>query len=144
MLNGQRRIIVFNGADTMAERRSEALRLMRAAFHDFGVSRIAAAGEQVGEAQVRLGGRGTVPLLAQQDIVVGGPRNIQSGLSASIVYQGPLPSPIAEGAVVAHLIVEGPGFETQRFPLVAGRRVGRANWFSRAFEGLRLTLLGPS
>src|SRR5690606_36504874 len=34
VLNGQRRIIVFNGLRTMAERRSEAIRIMRAAFHD--------------------------------------------------------------------------------------------------------------
>ena len=33
--------------------------------------------------------------------------------------------------------------ETQRFELVAERKVGKANWFSRAFEGLRLTFFGP-
>lgn len=143
-LDGRRRIIVFNGASSMAERRSEAVRLMRAAFHDFALTRVASAGEQVGEAEVRLGGRRTVPLIAQGDIVVGGTRAVQSGLSASIVYEGPLQSPIREGDVVAQLVIEGPGFETQSFPLAAGRRIGRANWFSRAFEGLRLTLLGPS
>lgn len=144
LLNGQRRIIVFNGMNTMAERRSEAIRLMQAAFHDFSITRLAAAGDQVAEAEVRMGGRRTVPLLAQSDIIVGGPRGIQSGLRASVVYNGPLPSPIREGDVVARLVVEGPGYQTQEFPLTAGRRVGRANWFSRAFEGLRLTLFGPS
>ena len=44
---------------------------------------------------------------------------------------------------MAHLVVEGPGYETQSFPLVAGRNVGKANWFSRAWEGLRLTVFGP-
>lgn len=144
LLNGQRRIIVFNGMNTMAERRSEALRLMQAAFHDFSVARLASAGDAIGEAQVRLGGRRTVPLVATQDIIVGGPRGVQSTLTATIVYNGPLPSPIREGEEVARLVIEGPGFETQSFPLAAGRKIGRANWFSRAFEGLRLTLLGPS
>jgi len=143
-LDGRRRIIVFNGARSMAERRSEAVRLMRAAFHDFALTRVASAGDQVGEAEVRLGGRRTVPLVAQGDIIVGGTRAVQSGLRASIVYDGPLQSPIREGDVVAQLVIEGPGFETQSFPLAAGRKIGRANWFSRAFEGLRLTLLGPS
>jgi serine-type D-Ala-D-Ala carboxypeptidase (penicillin-binding protein 5/6) len=143
VLNGQRRLIVFNGLPTMAARREEGIRIMRAAFHDFGVTQVAAAGEQVGEAEVRLGGRRTVPLVAQSDIIVGGPRGVQSTLIATIVYDGPLPSPIKEGDVVARLVVQGPGFETQSFPLAAGRRVGRANWFSRAFEGLRLTLFGP-
>jgi serine-type D-Ala-D-Ala carboxypeptidase (penicillin-binding protein 5/6) len=144
VLNDERRIIVFNGLPTMASRNTEAQRLMRMAFNDFAMTTLAEAGAQVGEAQVRLGGRSTVPLLAQDDIVVGGTRAVQNGLSAHIVYEGPIHPPIAEGSVVAHLVVEGPGFDTQQFPLVAGRRVGKANWFSRAWEGLRLTLFGPS
>ncbi|MBL8531300.1 MAG: D-alanyl-D-alanine carboxypeptidase [Hyphomonadaceae bacterium] len=144
LVNGQRRIIVFNGLPTMAARRSEAIRLMRSAFSDFALTRVATAGEQVGEAQVRLGGRATVPLVAQGDIVVGGTRAIQNGLTATIVYNGPLPSPVREGDVVARLVIEGPGFQTEEFPLAAGRNVGRANWFSRAWEGLRLTLFSPS
>lgn len=141
--NDQRRIIVFNGLPSMAARNTEAQRLMRAAFNDFAIAQIATAGEQIGEARVRLGGRATVPLVAQQEIVIGGPRGVQEGLTAHIVYDGPLPAPIAEGAVVARLVIEGPGFQTQEFPLVAGRRVGRANWFVRAWEGLRLSLFGP-
>lgn len=144
VLNGQRRIIVFNGTNSMAQRRSEAQRIMSAAFHDFGVTRLAAAGEEIGEAEVRLGSRPNVALVAQSDIAIGGPRAVQSGLSAHIVYDGPLAAPIAEGDVVARLVVEGPGFETQEFPLAAGRRVGRANPFARAWEGLRLTLFGAS
>lgn len=143
VLNGQRRIIVFNGLPTMAARNSEAQRLMRAAFNDYAVAQVAAAGEQVGEARVRLGSRRAVPLVAQSGIVIGGPRGIQEGLTAHIVYEGPLRPPIAKDQVVARLVIEGPGFETQEFPLAAGRRVGRANWFARAWEGLRLTLFGP-
>jgi D-alanyl-D-alanine carboxypeptidase (penicillin-binding protein 5/6) len=143
VLNGQRRIIVFNGLPTMAARNSEAQRLMRAAFNDYAIAQIAAAGEEVGEAQVRLGSRRTVPLVTQRNIIIGGPRGVQDGLSAHIVYDGPLRPPIAEGQVVARLVIEGPDFQTQEFPLAAGRRIGRANWFSRAFEGLRLTLFGP-
>lgn len=143
VLNGQRRIVVFNGLPTMAARNSEAQRLMRAAFNDYSVAQVAAAGEEVGEAQVRLGSRRTVPLVAQGDIIIGGPRGVREGLSAHIVYDGPLRPPIAKGQVVARLVIEGPNFQTQEFPLAAGRKIGRANWFSRAFEGLRLTFFGP-
>lgn len=143
VLNGERRIIVFNGLPTMAARNSEAQRLMRRAFNDFALTTLAEAGAEVGEAQVRLGGRRTVPLLAQNNIVIGGTRAVQAGLTAHIVYEGPIHPPIRRGAVIAHLVVEGPGYETQRFPLTAGRNVGKANWFSRAWEGLRLTFFGP-
>jgi D-alanyl-D-alanine carboxypeptidase (penicillin-binding protein 5/6) len=143
VLDGERRIIVFNGLPTMAARNSEAQRLMRRAFNDFALTTLAEAGAQVGEARVRLGGRSTVPLLAQNNIVIGGTRAVQAGLSAHIVYDGPIHPPIRRGDVVARLVVEGPGYETQSFPLTAGRNVGKANWFSRAWEGLRLTFFGP-
>jgi serine-type D-Ala-D-Ala carboxypeptidase (penicillin-binding protein 5/6) len=144
VLNNERRIIVFNGLRSMAERRGEAVRLMGAAFHDFSARRLYEAGAQVGEAQVRLGSRRAVPLLAQGEIAVGGSRAVQIGLNAHIVYNGPLPAPIKQGDVLANLVIEGPGYETQRFPLVAGRKIGRANPFARAWEGLRLTLFGAS
>lgn len=144
VLNGQRRIIVFNGMPTMAARRAEADRMMRAAFFDFSVTRLAEAGAEMGEAQVWLGGRRAVPLVAQQPIVLGGPRGVQTGLSAHIAYDGPLRAPIREGDVVARLVVEGPGFPAREFPLAAGRNIGRANPFARAWTGLRLTLFGGS
>jgi len=143
-LNGQRRIIVFNGMSSMAARRAEADRLMRAAFFDFSVTQLADAGAQMGEAQVWLGGRRTVPLVTQHPIIVGGPRGVQTGLSAHIVYNGPLRAPIKQGDVVARLVIEGPGFPTQEYPLAAGRKIGRANWFARAWTGLGLTLSGGS
>jgi D-alanyl-D-alanine carboxypeptidase (penicillin-binding protein 5/6) len=142
--NGQRRIVVFNGLPTMASRTSEAQRLMRSAFNDYNLVTIARRGEQVGEARVRLGSRRNVPLVAERDIVIGGSRTAQEGVTAHIVYTGPLRPPIRKGDVVARLVVAGPNFPTQEFPLAAGRKIGRANWFSRAFEGLRLTLFGPS
>jgi serine-type D-Ala-D-Ala carboxypeptidase (penicillin-binding protein 5/6) len=141
--DGQRRIIVFNGLPTMATRNSEAQRLMRSAFADYALRTIATAGEQVGEAQVRLGSRRSVPLIAQDDIIIGGERGAQQNLTAHVVYDGPLAPPIREGDIVARLVIEGPNFERQEYPLAAGRRVGRANWFAQAWEGLRLTLFGP-
>jgi serine-type D-Ala-D-Ala carboxypeptidase (penicillin-binding protein 5/6) len=143
VLNDERRIIVFNGLPTMASRNTEAQRLMRRAFNDFALTTLAERGAEVGEAQVYLGGRRTVPLVAQDRIVIGGTRAVQEGLTARIVYDGPIHPPIREGDVIARLVVEGPGYQTQEFPLAAGRRVGKANWFSRAWEGLRLTLSGP-
>lgn len=138
-LNGERRIIVFNGTATMAERRSEAARLMRAAFYDYDVVRLAEAGAPIGEAEVYLGGRSRVPLMSTRPIVIGVPHRVRDGLTAHIRYQGPLRAPIARGQEVARLVVEGPGFPRREYPLVAQRRVGGANWFAQAWVGLMRT-----
>lgn len=140
--NGHRRIIVFNGLHSMADRRTVAVQLMRAAFEQYATSRIARRGQQLGEAQVYLGSTTRAPLVAQSDIVVGGPQAVLSGLRARIIYNGPLRAPIPRGQVVAHLVVEGPGYQTTRFPLVTPQRIGGANWFAQAWEGLHVTFSG--
>ncbi|HET9230248.1 MAG TPA: D-alanyl-D-alanine carboxypeptidase family protein [Vitreimonas sp.] len=141
--DGQRRIIAFNGLPTMASRNSEAQRLMRAAFNDYAMTTFAEAGAEIGEARVRLGSRRMVPLVTEREITIVGSRGAQENLTAHVVYDGPLAPPIRRGQVVARLVVEGPGMQPQEFPLQAGRRVGKANWFARAWEGLRLTFFGP-
>ena len=142
--NGVRRIIVFNGMHSMAERRSEALEMMHSAFEQYALKHLARAGAQMGEAQVYLGSQATVPLVTPRDITLGGTQAMLAGLSAHIVYQGPLRAPIRQGQEVARLVVEGPGFRTQEFPLTAGRAIGGANWFVEAWEGLRRTLFHAS
>lgn len=144
VLNDQRRIIVFNGTRTMAERRSEALRLMRAAFHDYEVIALAEPNAVVGEAAVYLGGRNTVPLVAPGGVYVGATHAARAGLTAHISYQGPIRAPIAQGQEVAKLVVEGPGFPRREYPLVAGRRIGGANWFAQAWTGIMRTFGGGS
>lgn len=140
-LNGQRRIIVFNGLPTMAARSVEAQRLMRAALFDFNVTSLFAKDAVVGQADVWLGSRPQVPLVASEAISIAAHRSVRAGMSAHIVYEGPLPAPIAKGAVVAKLVVEGPGVR-QEFPLVAGARVGRANPFAKAAFGLQRLMGG--
>ncbi len=135
IINGQRRIVVLNGLATNAARTDEAKRLMNTAFYDFSITPLFAKDAVVGEAEVWLGGRKTVPLVASQAIAIGAHRAVRAGMKATVVYNGPLAAPIKKGDVVARLVVEGPGVR-QEYPLVAGARVGRANPFARAGFGL--------
>lgn len=143
-IGNARRIIVYNGMHSMAERKSEGLRLMHAAFEQFALRNVAQHGQTLGQAQVYLGSSSTVPLVTPDDITLGGSQASLTGLSAHINYRGPLRPPIKQGDVIAHLVIEGPGREPQEFPLVAGRAIGGTNWFSQAWEGLRRTLFHAS
>ena len=136
VINGQRRIIVINGLHTERARAEEAKRLMNAAFYDFTVISLYAKDATVGQADVWLGSRPQAPLVATQAIAIGMHRSIRAGMKATIVYNGPLTAPIKQGAIVAHLVVDGPGVH-QEFPLAAGARIGRANPFARAGFGLQ-------
>lgn len=140
-LNGQRRIIVFNGLTSMAARSVEAQRLMRAALFDFNVTSLFAKDAVVGQADVWLGSRAQVPLVSSEAISIAAHRSVRAGMSAYIVYDGPLQAPIKKGAVVAKLVVEGPGVRHE-FPLAAGSKVGRANPFAKAMFGLQQLMGG--
>lgn len=141
--NDQRRIIVFNGTRSMAERSSEAQRLMRSAFLDYSVVTLAPAGGVLGDSEVWMGSAPTVKLAAKDPITVAVANTVRPFLKAAIVYKGPVEAPIAKGAQVATLVVEGPGVR-QEFPLVAAEGVDRANPFSRAMFGLGRLLGGGS
>lgn len=143
VVDGHRRIIVFNGARTMAERRATAIAMMRSAFFDYQVRALYAAGQPIGEAQVWLGARRTTPLVSATPIFVAARQSVLSGLTATIVYEGPVPAPIAADQVIAHLVIEGPGFETVQFPLTAQAAVARANPFARAIAGIGIAFGGP-
>ena len=135
-INGQRRIIVINGLPTERARAEEAKRLINAAFYDFSVTSLYAKDAVVGQADVWLGSRPRATLVATRPISIGAHRSVRAGLKATIVYNGPLAAPIKKGAIVARLVVDGPGVH-QEFPLAAGERIGRANPFARAAFGLQ-------
>jgi D-alanyl-D-alanine carboxypeptidase (penicillin-binding protein 5/6) len=140
--DGQRRIIVFNGARSMQDRASIAEQLMASAFSDFVVRRVYAAGETVGSVPVRLGSRRTVDAITTSDIFIAAPRSAFSQLSATLEFTGPLRPPVDKDSSVATLVVEGAGLPPQRFPLVAARRIGHADPFSRAAAGLGVLIGG--
>jgi serine-type D-Ala-D-Ala carboxypeptidase (penicillin-binding protein 5/6) len=140
-LNGQRRIVVFNGLNSMAERAAEGKRLMRAAFYDFAVTKLYADGDSVAEADVWLGAKKKVPLVATSPITIVAHRTVHAGLEARVVYDGPLHAPVKKGDVVARLVIEGGGVK-EEFPLAAGEKVSRANPFARAAFGISRTFGG--
>lgn len=137
IVNGKRRIIVFNGAKSLKERGQEANRLMRAAFYDFDAKRLYNKDQQVGEAVVWMGGKKTVPLVATAPVDVGFHRAVKDQIKVRIVYDKPVPAPIKKGDKVATLVISGPGIETQKLPLAAGRNIGRENIFGRAIFGAK-------
>ena len=57
-------------------------------------------------------------------------------MTVSVVYEGPLSAPIAEGDTVARLVVESNGDTIREFPLVAAESVNRKGMFGRAMDAL--------
>ena len=129
--DGRRVVLVLTGLPSARTRSFEARRLLDWAYQSFKNYDLFENGAVVETADVWLGEEETVPLVTERDVRISLPRSSRRGLKAKVVYEGPVPAPIARGAKIASLVVTAPDFKTLEVPLVAGADVDRTGVFGR-------------
>ncbi len=139
---GRRLILVVMGLESKRERAEEAERLLLWGFREFARYRLFQAGEQLDEAEVWMGERPTVPLVAPTEISINLLRASRNGMSVKLLYQSPIPAPIQAGQEVAVLSVEAPGTPPIDFPIIAGANVPEASVLGRMIRGVSALLSG--
>jgi len=133
---GQRRIIVINGMPSSRARALEAERMMRLAFTAFETRTVAVDDKRIAELDVWLGSSRTVGVAMTEDFRVTAHKRAFAKGRSEIVYTGPLKAPIAEGDIVANLVVSLDGKEPIIVPLKATETVEKLGFVGRAIEGL--------
>ena len=132
----KRRIIVVNGLESKSQRRSESLRLMRAAFENFRTYKLYEAGALVGKADVFMGKVPTVNLVTEDAVIIGLERSLRSNMSVEIRVKQEVPAPIAKGDHIADLVIKTPNMPEKTLPLLAESDVKRKSAFGRAVGAL--------
>lgn len=133
--SGQRLVVVVAGIQSEDLRAQTAKDLIEWGFSAFERVQVARQGDLVGSARVQNGDARTVALQAARPVFVNLPVGSQSELEVAITYDGPLHAPIKAGAQVATLMVQVPGAEPARIPLVAEQSVGEAGVLMRIWNG---------
>jgi len=133
---GQRLVVVVAGVDREDMRSQTASGLVEWGFSAFDRVQVARQGERVGSARVQSGVVRSVALRTVRPVFVNVPSGSQSDVKLSIAYNGPLHAPIEAGAQVATLVVQVPGGEPARIPLVAEDSVGKAGFMMRIWNGI--------
>ena len=129
---GDRRVIfVISGLGSSAARAAEAEKITSWAFRQFALKTVARAGTRLAEAEVFMGAAGTVGLVPAADLRLLVPALVQDGITAEVVYTGPLIAPVARGAQVAELVIHIPELSEQRIPLLAEADVPRGGFLTR-------------
>jgi D-alanyl-D-alanine carboxypeptidase (penicillin-binding protein 5/6) len=129
---GERRIIfAISGLASDKERAEEAERIATWAFRQFSLKTVAKARVKVADAEVFMGEAETVGLVPAEDVRLLLPAMAQDGLSADVIYSGPLSAPIAKGAVLAELVIRIPDLPEHRIPLVAEADVAKGGFMKR-------------
>ncbi|HVL79497.1 MAG TPA: D-alanyl-D-alanine carboxypeptidase family protein [Sphingomicrobium sp.] len=138
--NGRRLVMVVAGLQSWDARVQESTRLMSWGFNAWQSRPLFQQGARVGSAQVQLGSRAQVPLVAPRNLAVTYPAGRSGEPRLKIRYNGPIKAPIEQGQHVADLVVETGNSPPQVMPLVAGEAVGEAGFFTRAWIGLKQLL----
>ncbi|KZB60811.1 D-alanyl-D-alanine carboxypeptidase [Thalassospira sp. MCCC 1A02491] len=142
--DGRRLIIVVNGLNSVRERRTESQKLLDWGFREFDNYDLFSKDETVSSANVWLGAETKVDLVADQDILLTLPRSASRDMKVSVVYDGPIPAPIAKGDQIATLKVEVPDQEAKEFPLYAAHDVGRLGFVGRIGAAIKYLLWGAN
>ncbi len=142
-VQGDRRLIlVLNGLESRKARAEESARLIGWAFREYGNYALFKPGETVDEAPVWLGAAPFVPLVAGEAVTVTLSRKARRDMQVKVVYEGPIPAPIAPGQELARLVISAPGEDTVVVPLQAGAAVERLGVLGRATAALEYLVFG--
>ncbi|MFU7528647.1 D-alanyl-D-alanine carboxypeptidase family protein [Qipengyuania sp. ASV99] len=133
---GQRLVLVVAGVDSGSARARAARAYIEWGFSAFERRRLFAPGHVVGSARVQGGSLRNTDLQTDRAVYVNVPRGRSGEMHMRIEYDGPLRAPFAAGEAVATLVVEVPGMEPARTPLLAARGSQEAGFFTRIFNGL--------
>lgn len=133
---GQRLVLVVAGVDRSGTRARAARNYIEWGFSAFERRRLFGEQQVVGEARVQGGGARRVGLRTDRTVYVNVPRGASGELSMSISYDGPLRAPFSAGDKVATLVIEIPGMEPARLPLLATDDVEQAGVFARMLNGI--------
>ena len=136
--DGRRIVFMITGLPSNAARTDESERIAAWAFREFENVTFFEGGSVIAEADIWLGDVARVGLVAAEDILATLPRGRGAEATARVVYDGPVPAPIAAGDHIADLLIEGPGVGTITVPLLAAADVAEGGAVSRVIASTRL------
>lgn len=134
---GRRIVMVVAGLTSFNQRIDESVRFMEWGFNAWQSRQLLRQGQRIGEARVQGAGVSAVGLVTPRNVAVTYPSGLGQNIRATIVYQGPVRAPIAQGQHIADLVIETGDSPRQVTPLHAEAEVTQAGFFGRMWFGLK-------
>jgi D-alanyl-D-alanine carboxypeptidase (penicillin-binding protein 5/6) len=134
--NGQRLIVVVNGAKTARERELEARKLLEWGFRSFDARTVFGADEVIGEASVYGGMKRGVAVTAGKPVKMLVPRGSTERVQARVVYTGPLKAPVVKGAEIGRLRITRGEVKALDLPVFAAEDVPEGSLTRKATDAI--------
>ena len=135
--SGRRIVMVVAGLTSFNQRIDESVRFMEWGFNAWQSRQLLRQGQRIGEARVQGAGVSAVGLVTPRNVAVTYPSGLGQNIRATIVYQGPVRAPIAQGQHIADLVIETGDSPRQVTPLNAEVEVTQSGFFGRMWFGLK-------
>ncbi|MGC6517910.1 MAG: D-alanyl-D-alanine carboxypeptidase family protein [Candidatus Puniceispirillaceae bacterium] len=137
----QRIVMVLNGMSSKNERAQESRRLMDFMFREFKQYEFFDENEMVDEANVWLGKKAKIKLLASQNIHKVMSRKERRSLKVTVNWSDPVPAPITKGQQIGTISLAYDG-QIENIPLIASETVGELGFFDRITEAVKYLIFG--
>ena len=137
----QRIILVLNGMASKNERAQESQRLMDLMFREFKQYEFFNKGDEIDTANIWLGDKPNVKLLAGDDVHRVMSRKERRSLKVSLNWSDPIPAPLKKGDKVGYIQLEFDG-STEQIPLVSAQDVKELGFLDRITEALKYLIFG--
>ena len=138
---GRRIIFAISGLPSETARAEEAERIVNWAFRQFSLKTIAKSGQRIAEAEVFMGAVNRIGLVPDQDVIRLMPALVQDGITAEVVYTGPIAAPITKGQELAELVLRIPELPDARIALVAESDVPKGGFMTRVMTAAKVLTL---
>ena len=130
-MDGRRITFMVSGLNSSRERLNESERLLNWAYRDFAVEELFPGDTAIASADVWLGTKKTVDLVAAEPVQAVIPWEERGNIESWVEYAGPVEAPIAAGQEIAELVISIPGLSERRVPLLAAADVAAGGFVTR-------------
>lgn len=141
---GRRLIAAFNGSEGNDARARIARRLLEHGFLNFNNYDLFAAGEEIGPVNVWLGDKSSVPMVVPEDVTVTLSRNDRENMSATAIYDEPVPAPVQKGQRVGHVRLTFPEHADIEVPLLTANAAEGLGPIAKVGAALEYLIFGAS
>lgn len=140
---GDRRVVmVVNGLDSEADRKSESARLIKWALQNFKNEEVLKAGQEITQAPVEMGVADKVTLKVGKHILLTIPDTVETGYKLSASYNSPLVAPLKAGDKAGKLIITIPNIAPVEYPIYIAQDVPKLGFFMTTVERIKQFIVG--
>ncbi|MCC6597431.1 MAG: D-alanyl-D-alanine carboxypeptidase [Alphaproteobacteria bacterium] len=140
--NGRRVILVINGLASQKERAEESAKLLTWGLRRFENKNLLKAGAVIEQANVAMGQKSAVPLVAGQDVTVTLPKLVGHNIEMSVQYKSPLIAPLQKGQEIGSISIKVPDLAPMEAPLLVGEDIPELGFFAKTLAKAKILILG--